>query len=650
MTLSRALILILSSLLILIMGGTFLASVHNSQEFLKEQLASHAQDTATSLGLLLSSFMEENNMAAANSMVDAIFDRGYYGEILVLSMDGEVLVERLLPIKVSGVPSWFIDHIRLATPDGEAMIMSGWKQTGRIVVKSHPGYAYAQLWHNFIDIFWCFFTAWLVGTLLIVLLLRALLVHLRAVEKQAIAISEREFPILEKMPWSSELRLVAIAMNKMSKKLKTSFHDQAEFIESLRKEAYRDPVTNLSNRQHFESRLKFILESPDEFPHGALLLIHIARFNHFNEEHGRKIGDDLLKNTGRSIQHICSEEGSGHIVARMNGAEFAILAKALDERGAETLAEEILKELGQIHKEYDFQEPLTFHCGISLYTGRETLGQLLAAADVSLRTAQRSKVTRWHVFAGNAAVGHALGADNLRNILRERINESDIDLILEPVMSFSAAESPHYEALARIKDQNGELLPAQAFIPLAEQMKCVSNLDKLVVEKVIEYMKVKTPINARFSINVSPSSLLDKSFLQWLLMTLDGLPEYSQRLDFESPEHESVPLLNSLKPAIDRLIEAGCGFGFDHFGVGPASFGYLISLKLSYLKIDGSYIRRFSESTDNQFFVKAIGNIAHSLDMKILACCVERQQDLDVLRESGVDGVQGRLLASLSSS
>lgn len=646
MSLSRVLILIFSLLLILVMGGTFLASVHNSQEFLEEQLASHAQDTATSLGLSLSSFMKKNDMATANSMVDAIFDRGYYREILILGTDGEVLVERLLPVKVSGVPSWFTEHIPLSIPDGEAMILSGWKQTGRIVVKSHPGYAYAELWNNFTDIFWCFLSAWFVGTVLIVFLVRALLFHLKAVEAQAIAIGEREFPVLDKIPWSRELRFVANAMNRMSEKLKKSFHDQAAFIESLRKEAYRDPVTDLSNRRHFESRLKFMLESPDEFAHGSLMFIRIDDFNHFNREHGRKTGDDVLENSARTIQDVCSQKGSGHIAARMNGAEFAVLAQALDKKGAENLAEEILKELGRIHKRYNFEKPFTFHCGISLYTGRETMSQLFAAADVSLRTAQKSRATLWHVFTESAAAGHALEAGNLRKVLMQRLSKGDIDIILEPVISFSDPETLHYEALARIKDGNGELRPAQVFIPLAEEMKCVSDLDRLVVGKVIEYMKLEAPINARFAVNLSPASLLDESFVQWLLTTLGDLPEYSERLTFESPEHECVPLLNSLKPAIDMIIGAGCGFGFDHFGIGSASFGYLINLKLSYLKIDGSYIRRFSENTDNQFFVKAIGNIAHNLDMMILACWVERQQDVDTLKESGVDAVQGRLFSN----
>lgn len=650
MTLLRALILMFSSLLILIMGATFLVSVRNSQEFLKEQLASHAQDTATYLGLSLSSFIKKNNTAAVDSMINAVFDRGYYREILILSIEGQTFVKRVLPIKVSDVPSWFIRHVPLSIPDGESIIMSGWKQTGRVVVRSHPGYAYAELWNNFTDIFWCYLIAWFVGTILIVLLLRALLFHLRALEVQAVAIGEREFPILEKMPWARELRSVAIAMNRMSEKLKTSFRDHAEFIESLHEKAYKDPVTHLSNRQNFESRLRFFLESPDEFSHGALMLIHIADFNQFNQEHGRKMGDDLLRNAAQCIQNVCSQKDSGNFVARMNGAEFAVIAKASGIRSAENLAEMILGEVGHLHKKYDLKMPLTFHCGISLYTGHEKLDQLFAAADVALRTARKSKSTLCHVFTENAAVGDSLGEDNLRGILMKHLDRGDIELVFEPALASSGLEPFHYEALARIKNDNGDLLPAQAFIPLAEQMGCISDLDKLVVKKVFEFMKAETTIDADLVVNLSPSSLLDESFVKWLLMTLARMPEFSKRLSFESPEHESVPLLKSLMPSVNMIIEAGCGFGFDHFGIGSAAFGYLISLKLSYLKIDGSYTRRFSENIDNQFFVKAIGNIAHSLDMMVIASCVERQQDLDVLRESGVDAVQGRLFSDLSNS
>jgi EAL domain-containing protein (putative c-di-GMP-specific phosphodiesterase class I) len=103
-----------------------------------------------------------------------------------------------------------------------------------------------------------------------------------------------------------------------------------------------------------------------------------------------------------------------------------------------------------------------------------------------------------------------------------------------------------------------------------------------------------------------------------------------------------------VRPSIDRIIEAGSSFALDHFGVGSTSFGYLIDLKPAYLKIDGSYIRRISKNKDHQFFVQAITNIAHGLDIRMIACHVERQQDFDAVKMLGVDAVQGKFVTQVS--
>ncbi|MDH3872124.1 MAG: hypothetical protein OEU44_07915, partial [Gammaproteobacteria bacterium] len=156
MTLYRQLVLIIIVLLVAGFIGTVTISTNNLRHFLGEQLASHAQDTATSLGLSLSPHMQDNDLPIMNSMIDAIFDRGYYKSINVVTVGGESLVERSNPLQMEGVPDWFIDKVDFQVPTAEAIIMSAWKQAGTIQVTSHPGYAYRELWENTVDTFWLF--------------------------------------------------------------------------------------------------------------------------------------------------------------------------------------------------------------------------------------------------------------------------------------------------------------------------------------------------------------------------------------------------------------------------------------------------------------------------------------------------------------
>ncbi|PVV15266.1 MAG: hypothetical protein B6D77_02115 [gamma proteobacterium symbiont of Ctena orbiculata] len=166
MTLSRQLIILITVLLILVFTGTFFISVQNTRAYLESQLESHAQDTATSLGLSISKHMAEGDLATVTSMTDAIFDRGYYRLVVIQDMQGEPLVDRKLALTLEGVPPWFIEQFPLSTPIGKAIVMSGWVQAGKVVVQSHPGFAHRQLWENSVEIF-----RWFLISALVVLLL-----------------------------------------------------------------------------------------------------------------------------------------------------------------------------------------------------------------------------------------------------------------------------------------------------------------------------------------------------------------------------------------------------------------------------------------------------------------------------------------------
>nr|CBX31628.1 hypothetical protein N47_E51400 [uncultured Desulfobacterium sp.] len=626
------------------MGGTFLVNVINSRRFIEDQLASHAQDTATSLGLSLSTSNNKSNMATVNSMVDAIFDRGYYQKIIVLSMQGEILLERNMPIRIKNVPDWFIKLLPLSTPDREALVMSGWKQSGRVLVKSHPGYAYALLWHNFKDIFKWFVSMWLIGTILIILIMRVVLLNLKEVESQAVAVSNREFPEVKKLPWSRELRSVVTAMNHMTQKLKITFQDQARFIELLRKEAYNDPVTFLANRRHFLSRLSFLIESSDEFLMGSLVLIQINEFKKFNQLHGHEEGDRLLEKAARTIETECSKLGSNYLLGRMNGAEFALLLQNIEQAESEKIVKSVLVKLDQVNSLYN--SPIVFHCGISSYTGSETINRLFAAADAALRITQGYSVSSLECFEKNSNIScNFSGANSLGNMLRDSLRDNKVKLHLEPIISCMGSELLHYEALARIRDENGQLLPAQIFIRLAEEMECIQDLDKLIITALLDCMKANTADTNHYAVNLSSISMKDSAFMDWLIQTLRKFPDHSKRLIFETTEYGCISFFESVKSSISRILSTGSQFGLDHFGIGSVSFGYLINLKLDYLKIDGTYIRDISKNMDNQFFIQGIGNIAHGLDIKIIGTCTEKEEDFITLKSLGADAAQGRLFS-----
>ena len=122
MTLARQIILVISLVFLLVLIGVLVQSVLNTRTYLTQQLGSHAQDTATSLALSLGPVLQKQDLAAAQSMVDAIVDRGYYQRIECLNLSGQTLLKREFPVVVAGVPPWFTRWIKLEMPERDQIL------------------------------------------------------------------------------------------------------------------------------------------------------------------------------------------------------------------------------------------------------------------------------------------------------------------------------------------------------------------------------------------------------------------------------------------------------------------------------------------------------------------------------------------------
>ncbi|MEW6314549.1 MAG: EAL domain-containing protein [Pseudomonadota bacterium] len=640
MTLRRQLLIIVAILFMLMFVGTFAISLSGTRNYLLNQLESHAQDAATSLGLSLSLHMRNNDLAMMNSMVDAIFDRGYYREIAVDTVEGERLIERIQEVTVEGVPSWFVRALPLETPRQQALVMAGWRNAGTVYVSSHPGYAYRELWHRTVETFWWFMGVAALALALGMLMLRVVLRALRGVEQQAEAISAREYLVQEKLPRTRELRRVVEVMNKMSSKIQQMFEEQSALTERMRNEIASDPVTGLGNRHYFDAQLENLIQAPEEFHSGALFLVELAEFKRYNDAYGYEAGDRLLREAAALLREVAGGS-KGVLLARLSGAHFAMLVDGLEAHGAEALAQRMSEALRPLQQFMPDEGWAVAQIGAALFQEGQTSSELLAAADLALRAAQQRGALAWQVHAeAQPAQGSGHGAAYWRERLQQVIERNSILLQFQPVRRCSSTELIHHEVLLRIPGENGEVLPAGKFMPMAESLGLGVALDRLVVERLLARLD-DVADTRRYAINLASESLLDVEFLNWLCAQLAARPTGVRRLAFELPEYEVIAHLEHLRAGVSRLVELGCRFGVDHCGRGFASFGYLRALKVDYLKIDGGYIRGIERSKDSQFFVESLIKVAHSLDIQVIAEAVETEQEFRVLPALYLDGAQG---------
>ncbi len=645
MTLSRQLILLVVILLALIFLGTFIVSVQNTRDYMEAQLESHAQDAATSLGLSISPHLAERDLATVTSMTDAIFDRGYYRLVRVETMKGKPLLNRSLPVRIEGVPQWFINTFHLETPEGESVVMEGWTQAGRVRIKSHPGYAYVQLWDNVHDTFWWFLACALFVLLIAMALLRWVLQPLKDVEWQANSICNREFPILKKLPRTRDLRRIVEAMNRMSGKVQRMLAELEKLAGSLKEQAHHHPVTGLVNKRYFMSFLEDRIHSLEHFSRGALCLIELKGFKTFNDAKGYQAGDALLRVMADLLRKVAENEPRS-IPAHLAGADFALLVEDCSMEQARLLGERISAALADLYGAGRAASPDVGHVGIAWFDGRQTTSELLAQADMALRTAQSVGANCWDL-----STPESLGKEVIRSagawhdFLVTALAEDRVRLQIQPVVTCPGRELLHKEVLVRIAERTEEgtesLLSAGLFMPEAESMGLTAEIDQAVIRLVLRRLGADEKEEEQLSVNLSPASLHTEGFMDWLEQILSEHLDEAGRMILELPEYGAATMLDEVRDLIERVSRFGCRFALDHYGTGASSFAYLHSLKVNYLKVDGSYLRTLVDNKDHQFYIYALTEIAHGLDIEVIAESIESEAVWNLLPSLHIDGAQG---------
>ncbi len=644
MKLFSQLILIVSAIFTVVFAGALAVIVSNMHAYLADQLESHAQDTATSLSLSIQTHAAKDDISAIDTVVNSVFDPGYYLEISVEKPGGVVIVRKVNDLKVENVPQWFVKLISLEAPRREALISTGWIPYATVHVHSHPGYAYIELWKDTVGMFWWFLVGLALSIGLGALLLRLVLNPLDDVERQANAIANKDFVTLENLPWTKELRSVVIAINAMSGKLKRIIEEDAALAKRLRDEAYVDPVTGFNNRRSFDIRLEHIANSKEEIAQVFLIKTRISDFVGYNKRNGWEMGDRLLV----EVANLIKKQVYNHrdiFLARIAGGEFAILGGNTSLKDVENIGKSISDALKEstMKSKGEIRGADTATVGVAYVGGLVISAQkLMSAADLALKLAEEKGPNAWYIYKeeDDAEVA-ATTEQEWERLIATVIRTSNATYLYQPAMDIDGDTVLHYEALARILGNDGTLVPAAYFMPMVEKFKMTVDLDKMLVEKLVQLIKERNEPEKRFAINIFPQSLNDSGFRSWLYKTLEKSDETAKQMILELPEKGAIQNLDLLEAFIDDVGKTGATVGLDNFGATSKSFDYLSDLNLEYIKIDGSYFKDIACHADNQLFVQSIVKIAHGLEALVIAKSIETAHDLETVAELMVDGAQG---------
>lgn len=637
MSLSRQLLLLIATLYLLVFAGNFYLTVDNTRRYAATQLESHAEDTATSLGLSLSNHLADGDILLMESMVDAIFDRGYFRQIHVLDTEGKSLIARDVPITVSGVPPWFIDWLELETPLAQATLMTGWTEGGVVQVMSHPGFAYEELWGSAVETLW-----WSLLTLIIAFVatyfgIRVALRPLVDVEAQALAVAQRDFTLVERIPKARELRRVVEAMNAMTVKVAEMVTEQHDRSERQRQDAFIDKVTQLGNRAAFEREVERMAASTDESMFGSVVLCQLAGLDELNRTAGYERGDAMLRLAASTLDQLVTAEHG--FATRLGGGLFGLVFSGVPRSEQDRLLETVHDGVSNAMSGEGYSSRI--ETGAAYFGGSQDAAILMQRAQAALHAASLGTDTRAIQLhdATEVVGGHDTTQElSWRTILGDVMQAKAVVPHYQCAVRVTDGEVLHYEVLARLNTGGERLVEPGLFMPMAVRLGLAVDMDRSIVEAVMQ--QTGTAVGHTLSINLTRQSVLDPAFHQWLADILKDSP-VSSRLAFEVAE----PIMDSEPDAVLGLAAVvhahGGQVGLDRCGASGIALDRLRTHKAHYHKIDGQFIRDVHASPERQRYLEAMLQLRHGLDIIVIAERVESAPELDSLRALGVDGAQG---------
>jgi diguanylate cyclase (GGDEF)-like protein/PAS domain S-box-containing protein len=421
--------------------------------------------------------------------------------------------------------------------------------------------------------------------------------------------------------------------------------ERRRYESELRYLADHDPLTGLLNRRAFARQLESHLEHVRRYgPAGAALVLDLDHFKNINDTLGHGMGDELIV----SLAGALSERlGDRVAIARLGGDELAVLVPDGDADDAQEAAEKVLDAVRaqRVASPSGRLRTVSASIGIAGFDqSGMTADDVLANADLAMYEAKEAGRDRAIAYRPTAHSSSRIdGRVSWPDIIRDGLDEDRFVLQAQPIMNLATGETGQFELLLRLRDPFGELISPAAFLPAAERYGLIGAIDRWVVSRSIAMLAAENRRGRRltFEVNISGRSAGDPDLLALIEGELRTHEVDPAQVIFEITETTAVANIPRAQEFAHRLAALGCRFALDDFGAAFASFYYLKHLPFDYLKIDGEFVRGCVTDRTDQLVIQAVVDIARGLGKRTVAEMVGDQETLNLVRELGVDYVQG---------
>ena len=408
-------------------------------------------------------------------------------------------------------------------------------------------------------------------------------------------------------------------------------------LDDLQLMAKRDPVTGLNNRPIFEDRLaQAVVEGKRSGRKYALILIDLGNLDEIAQQAGQYIADALLRAAAEQLRKRLRESDN---LARFERNLFALLLEIRERDQVDALVEKIFLSVSQPLRVHSREFDLGPLLGVAVYPdhalGADSLYQNASDALVAAETSE------WPIQYYRESDAADTSGFSLIQALRRAIERSELKLVFQPVVDLDQYRPVYFEALLRWKDPARHELSIEHTVRLAERNHLIKPLTNWIFETACRFISESSVEGLVVGINLSMIDLHDRQLPERIETYLGQYGVKPAQIVIEITEGQIMQDPDEVVEVLAHLGVMGLSLSIDDFGTGQASLTYLKELPVEKLKIDQSFVRDIASNADDQLIVKATIELAHTLDLKVVAEGVETLAVCDLMAAMDCDYVQG---------
>ncbi|MDG6773593.1 EAL domain-containing protein [Thiomicrorhabdus sp. ZW0627] len=420
--------------------------------------------------------------------------------------------------------------------------------------------------------------------------------------------------------------------------------------DKLKKMGFYDPLTNLPNRRYISDHMaELILQDQlaEEHQEFAVMFLDLNRFKYVNDAHGHTIGDELLRQVAERFQSGWAQKYKS-VISRFGGDEFVIVKQG---GVTPTDIQNCVNNLNQLLEEAFVIQGHSLSIGTSVGVAvypRDgmTSETLIKNADAAMFRAKNEGLSM--KFFSHEMAEHASNMVGLQSQLKNALQDGLIQPHYQPLVDMKTGQTIGVEVLARWITQDGSQAPSPAvFIPVSEETGLIWSLSEMMISQagrqIIKWQE--QGVKMKYSINVSARQFADDNFCHQAINQFKRLGVDPESVQIELTE---TILLNNIERSIEKiqhLKAEGFSIALDDFGTGFASLHYLTLFPLDTLKVDRAFVVNILEDKRQYAIAKSIINLAHDLDLVVVAEGIETEEQRKLLADLGCDIGQGYLFS-----